>query len=516
MLQKKPGLKASYLALSCLLFTGCAVGPDFKPIEPVSASRFTEERQPENIAGIASKAGTGTADFSQVLIPGPPFRQWWEQLGNAKMSNLVDQALAHSPDLVRIKAVLRQAEETWRVEAGGVWFPSLDLTASATPQQLNMAQMGSSGSLPANMQYAPKPFTQYIAGVNLRYTLDILGQGRRQLEALAAQMNRQEYALEAARLSLAGTIAVAAIRDAEIRASIATVRTMLHIRRQQVAIAQTKAETGGASSYAASMAKNDLADLAATLPPLEQTLAANRHQLAILSGAPPSEADLPEFSLEDFSLPARLSLALPGEVIRSRPDVREAEALVHQATAEIGVAIADLYPGITLVGSAGLSASRPIRDKPALFLDQSGVWSMGISLFQPLFQGGALQARKRMKEAGAEEAHAAWQQVVLRAYADVADCLSALETGGRTLIATTEAANEAHVRYALAQHQYDLGAINLTDLLESEFRWRRAIMEETGARANRFVHTLALFQATAAVSEKARERPSLALHKGGK
>ncbi|MDR2549232.1 MAG: efflux transporter outer membrane subunit [Desulfobulbus sp.] len=516
MLQKNLGLKTTCLVLLCLLPAGCTVGPDFKPLEPAGASRFTEERQPEAIAGIPADEDRGVAGNAQVLVPGPPHTQWWEQLGNEKMSGLVERALSHSPDLARIRAVLRQAEETWRVEAGEVWFPALDLTASATPQQLNMAQMGSSGSLPASMPYAPSPFTQYTAGVNLRYTLDILGQGRRQLEALAAQVDRQQYALEAARLSLAGTVAVAAVRDAETRASIATVRTMLDIRRQQVAIAQAKNKAGGASTYAVSTAKNDLADLAATLPPLEQTLSANRHQLAILLGSPPSEAHLPEFSLEDFTLPTRLPLALPGEVVRGRPDVREAEALVHQATAEVGVAVADLYPGITLVGSAGYSVSRPIDDKPALFLDHAGVWSVGISLFQPLFQGGALQARKRMKEAGAEEAHAAWQQVVLRAYADVADCLGALGTGARTLVATADAAHEARTRYLLAQHQYDLGAINLADLLEADLKWRQAMLAETEARANRFVQTLALLQATAAAPERDRERLSLARYREGK
>ncbi|WP_084312744.1 efflux transporter outer membrane subunit [Desulfobulbus elongatus] len=507
MLQKNTGLGLICLLASILLFSGCTVGPDFTPLEPPAAKRFTEQQSPAATAGIATEASHGTAAHAQTFVPGLPPERWWEQLGNAEMTALVERALAQSPDLARARAVLKQAGEAWRAEAGEVWFPALDFDASATPQQVNMTQMGSSDSFPASMSsFSPDPYTLYTAKVSLRYTLDVLGQGRRRLEALGAQIAQKEYALEAARLSLAGTVAVAAIRDAETRELIETVRTMLHVRRQQVAIAQAKAETGGASSIDVSTAKNDLAQLEATLPPLERTLAANRHQLAILLGSPPAEAGLPEFSLEDFSLPTRLPLVLPGEVVRSRPDVREAEALVHQATAEVGTATADLYPSITLVGSAGYSAARPIKDTPELFIDHAGVWSMGASLFQPLFRGGALQARKRAKEASAEEAHAAWRHVVLQAYADVADCLSALETGARTLTAAAEAASEARTRYVLAQGRYALGAISLADLLAAELTYRQMAQEEIQARTNRFVHTLALLQATAATPASDREQ----------
>ena len=474
--------------LAVLLPAGCAVGPDFVPPEPPKAARYTEQPVALNAAAQTPEKDFGNAPetAAQSLTQGKLPARWWEMFQNPKVNGLVDRAFSASASLEKARAALVQAQELWRAEAGIVWSPAVDATASATPQQITTAPMGS----PPGM-LRPAPFTLYSAGLSASYTFDLFGGNRRQLEALAAQVSFQEYELEAARLSLASNIVACAARDAGIRALIQATKNMLANRKKQVAIAQNQQQAGGASPLAVSVRKRELAELAATLPPLERALASNRHQLAVLVGSPPSEAALSEFTLQELALPRQLPVSLPGDLVRQRPDIRATEALLHKASAEVGVATANLYPRLTLVGSAGYNANH----RSGLFLDSAGVWSIGASLLQPIFRGGELRARKRAGEAGLDMAAAAWKETVLHGYEDVANALSALESGTKTLAATREAAQEANKAYGVARQQYAVGAISLLDTLDAERKYYQMTLAEIQATLDRYTQTVTLFQA---------------------
>ncbi len=472
---------ALFTLLLCI--SGCAVGPDFVPPQPPRAERYTEaELPPATASSSLAQQGGAAQTFEQGSLPA----EWWRLFRSPKAEALVHRSLFANPGITQATAALEKAKALWRAEAGAVWSPAVDASVSATPQQIRTASLGSPAGMPD-----PSPFTLYNAGINVSYTLDLFGGGRRSLEALAASISYRDYELRAARLSLAANVMAAAVRDAGTRELIALTRSMIADRKRQVATSEARLRAGGTSRLEVATRKRELAELEATLPPLERALAANRHSLAILLGYAPSEAALPEFSLADFTLPERLPLSLPGNLVRQRPDIQATEALLHKASAEVGVATANLYPRLTITGSAGYMAAHSAD----LFLDSSSVWSVGANLLQPLFRGGELRARKKAAEAAYDEAAAAWKERVLQGYADVADALAALESGSRTLAATSAASVEAEAVRSTVRQQYRAGGVSLLDSLDAERKYQQMRLAEVQAIMDRYTQTISLFQA---------------------
>ncbi len=233
-----------------------------------------------------------------------------------------------------------------------------------------------------------------------------------------------------------------------------------------------------------------LAQVRATLPPLEKELALTSHQLYVLVGKLPGEGGLPEFDLEGLVLPVELPLSLPSSVVRQRPDIRASEELLHAASAQVGVATANLYPKITLSGSIGSNAVK-IED---LFSSGTSIWSLGAGLLQPLFHGGELTAKRRAAIAAYDQAIAQYRQTVLLAFQNVADTLRTLEFDAKTLRAQVEAERAARESLEITQEQYRLGAINHLLLLVAQRQFQLAHVSLVQAQAARFADTAALFQ----------------------
>jgi NodT family efflux transporter outer membrane factor (OMF) lipoprotein len=236
--------------------------------------------------------------------------------------------------------------------------------------------------------------------------------------------------------------------------------------------------------------QTQLAQTRATLPVFERDLARTRHQLAALAGRLPSEAGLPQFELAALTLPPEIPVSLPSSLARQRPDILAAEALLHQASADIGVATANLYPQITLTGSFGGQALK-LGD---LFAGPS-IWSIGAGLLQPLFRGGALNAKRRAAIAAYDEAAANYRQTVLLAFQNVADALNALDDDARILAAEALAEASAREALALAERQFNLGAISYLTLLNAQRQYHLARIALTQAQSARYADTAALFQA---------------------
>ncbi len=503
----------------CCLLSACAVGPDFAPPAPPPAERYTEAPLPETTAeadrrtipplpetAVPAKSpeqappGMADAEFhpssgaAQRFAAGNLPRSWWDLFQSPKAAELVLLALGNNPGLDRAKAALDRASHLYRAEAGAVWSPAVNANLSAVRQQINPDAMGMpSLTQPPGMSGGdrPGPFTLYSAGLSVSYTLDIFGGNRRALEALDAEAEYRAFELEAARLALAANVMDCAIREAGLRELIRAAQSMIDARRQQAQTAGAQLRAGGLSPLEASVRRRELAEVSATLPPLERALAAERHRLAILLGYPPDHAALPAFSLADFTLPQELPLCLPADLVRRRPDVRAAESLLRKATAQAGVAAANLYPRLTLTGSAGYSAT----GDNDLFASSANVWSIGASLLQPVFRGGELLYRKKAAESALAEAEAAWRETVLRAYADVADALAALQSGANTLAATREAAREAQTARDIAAARYQAGGVSRMDLLDADRRRNQMRLAEIQAVMDRYAQTVMLFQA---------------------
>ncbi|HTR56794.1 MAG TPA: efflux transporter outer membrane subunit [Casimicrobiaceae bacterium] len=472
------GLRNSILALVAFAMSGCMVGPDFQRPDAPQTSRYTDsplERETVSSPGVAGAA--------QRFVDGADLpAQWWSLYRSEPLDRLIREGLADSPTLDAARATLRQAQENLTARTGALMYPAVDANASATREKLSNAEFNQSGATP--------PFNLYNASVNVSYMLDIFGGNRRQLESLAAVVDYQSYQLEGAHLALTGNIVTAAIREAGLRAQIQSTRGILAAEQETIRRVARQFELGGVGRLELVAQQAQAAQTEATLPPLENQLAQTRHLLAVLTGKLPSETAVPEFNLDTLHLPEEIPVTVPSELVRQRPDIRASEALLHQASAQIGVATAALYPQINLTASFGAQSN----ELHNLFAGPS-LWSLGAGLLQPLFHGGELEANRRAAIAAYEAAEAQYRDTVLQAFRNVADALRVLEGDARTVKAQTDAEALARDRLELTRKQYQLGGTSYIALLDAQREYNLAQFALVLAQANRYADTAALFQA---------------------
>ncbi len=234
-----------------------------------------------------------------------------------------------------------------------------------------------------------------------------------------------------------------------------------------------------------------VAETRASLPPLHAQRDRAIHLLAIYAGDAPAAVPIPALRLADLKVPPAIPQRLPSELVRQRPDIRASEALLHKASADIGVATANLYPKLQISGSLA-SSQLSLSD---LFGNGINVWNIGANLVQPLFRGGELQARKRAAIAAYEQAEAAYRLAVLQGIQNVADVLRALEADARAESARSEQASRANDAYRITVGRFDLGGVSQLAVLDAERVRLRAETDRVQAIANRLSDTAALFQA---------------------
>jgi NodT family efflux transporter outer membrane factor (OMF) lipoprotein len=476
---KPHGLLPIVLTSCALAFAGCAVGPDFEQPAPPAVASYTGTALPPQTESTPGPAGTAQRFAAGQEIPA----QWWALFRSEPLDRLIRQALADSPTLAAAQATLRQAQENLRVEIGVV-SPRVDAGASAERQRFSFAAIGQP-NVPSTV------FSLYNASVSVSYIFDIGGGWRRELEAMHAQVDYQGYQLQGAHLALTANIVTGAIREASLRAQLQALAEIETLQQKELDILEQQFKLGGARRTDVLAQRAQLVQTRAALPPVEKELAFARHQVAVLAGKFPGQAELPEFTLDALYLPEQLPVSLPSELVRQRPDILASEALLHQASAQVGVATANLYPRITLTGNYG-SLANSASD---LFDPGKGVWSMGASVLQPLFHGGELKARRRAAIAAYDQAAALYRETVLRAFQNVADVLRALEIDARTLRLQTEAVEVARHTLELTQKEFRYGATNYLKLLDAERQYQQTRISLVQSQAQRYADTAALFQA---------------------
>jgi NodT family efflux transporter outer membrane factor (OMF) lipoprotein len=465
-----------YVLLSALALCGCAVGPDFHEPAAPDAPSYTREALP---------AATQAAGVTQTLVvANNALPAWWMQFHSDALNRLVDTALQRSPTLDEARAKLVEARENYIAQAGATDFPAVDATLSGTRQKVNPAAFG----IPIVPN--PGPFTLFNASVSVSYALDIFGGNRRALEALLAQVDYQTYELDAARLSLAGNVVSTAIRRASLQQQLALTQQLSDAQAHQLTIVEGRYAAGGVAQLDVRTQRTLLAQTRAQIPPLTTQLAQADHQLAILLGVAPSQADFNDITLDALHLPDTVPVTLPSILARERPDIRASEALLHQASANVGVATANLYP--QFVVSAGIGSERTrVED----VVNSLNVWNLGLNLTQPIFHGGELRAKKRAAQAAYDAAFASYRQTVLQALQQVADTLHALNDDARELQARDDAASEAQASVTIAQAQYAAGGVSQFSLIDTQRQALQTALDKTRAQADRLADTAALFQA---------------------
>jgi NodT family efflux transporter outer membrane factor (OMF) lipoprotein len=473
-------LKSLLAALVGIGLIGCAVGPDFKPPAAPDAQTYTAAALPEETAASPVAGGQAQRFNRGEEIP----RQWWLVFHSETLDGLIGRALAENPTVAAAQAALRQARENYQAQFGTVWFPSVDAGLSGSRQRTTGASSGSSGGA--------STFDLYNATVSVSYLLDIFGGGRRELESLQSRVDYQQFLLEGTYLALTANIVTTAIQEASLRAQLQATLEILADQQRAYELVKSQFQLGGVSRPDVLAQKTQLAQTRATLPPLEKALYQTRHQLATLVGQlPGTAADLPEFDIQAITLPEDLPVSLPSALVRQRPDIRASEALLHAASAQIGVATANLYPSITLTGSYGTESTRT-QD---LFRTDTMLWNLGAGLVQPLFRGGALLAERRAAIAAYDQAAALYRQTVLQAFLEVANVLQALASDARTLEAQSQAEIAARDTLQLTEKQFQFGAVSYLSLLDAQRQHQQTRISLIQAQAARFADSAALFQA---------------------
>jgi NodT family efflux transporter outer membrane factor (OMF) lipoprotein len=323
------------------------------------------------------------------------------------------------------------------------------------------------------------------------YDLDVFGGNRRAYESLVAQADAQRYAWQAARISLAANVVVSAVQAASLHDQIEEVDRILQLEGEQLDLLRRQSQLGAIAEAAVLAQENLLAAENQQRAALQQQLAQQQDLLAALGGRLPAEQRMPSLRLDAFRLPDELPLQLPARLIEQRPDVRAAEALLHAASAEVGVAIAHRLPQVTLSAADGTSAIRFID----LFKKGSAFFDIAVDVSQPLFQGGSLYHRQRAAEAAYQQAAAQYRATVIAASQNVADTLQALQNDAEALRAAAQLEQAAAQTLALAQRQFALGDTNALAPLAAEQAYHQAVLGRRQAEAARLMDTAALFEA---------------------
>lgn len=493
MIRAKGRAAALGIPLAAFL-SGCAVGPDFAaPEAPLDAGYAAGK--PANITQSAPIAGGG----AQKLVPGRDIPgEWWRLFRSKQISALVAEAVANHPNIAAAEAALRQARETTEADAAS-FFPSATLTQSVARTQMTTAQFGgfsqsssSSGSQGSSSSGATALlYTLHNSNVAVSFTPDVFGKTMRTVESDFAAAEYQRFQLEATYLALAANVVTAAIADSSYASQIKVTRDLIAAYQKQLDILQKRFELGAVSAADVVSEKALVAQAQATLPPLEKARAQTRNQLMAYLGRFPNDDKGEAIDIEHLHLPRDLPLSLPSNLVRQRPDVLSAEAQLHQASANVGVATANMLPQLTLTGNGGSQASNFAQ----LFLPQTSVYNLATQLSGQAFDAGRLFHQREAKLAALEQAEAQYRATVISAFQNVANALQAIKHDAETLRAQVAAEKAAAESLDISQAQYLAGSTTYPTVLNAAQTLLSVRLNRVQAQAARFSDTAALMQA---------------------
>lgn len=469
------------LLIISLLLYACAVGPDFHPPPPPKTKRYTRLAMPKKTVSIKTSTNAGKAQsfVMQKKIP----KTWWKLFHSHKLNRLIAEGLHNNQSLAKAKATLLEAQKILRAAIGNLLLPSIDLKGSGQRNRVASIQYG--------VPIPPDVFTLYTLGGELSYILDIWGRQRREVETYRARVDYERYELMAAYLTITSNIATTFINIASLQAQIRQMHALIQAQENILTIVKRQLQLGGASEEDVLTQQTLLAQTKAKLPPLQKSLSQSQHAMAVLLGKPTSQSGPFRLNLDKLRLPPRLPVTLPSQLVQQRPDIQAAQALLHVASAEIGMATTDLLPQFTLSGSYGWVS--PILSQ--LFVPLSRVWEYGFNFIQPLFHGGALFEQREAALAAYQVSLAQYQETVLEAFKDVSDTLRTIQENAKEFKDQIQAETTSKQTLQMIQQQFKLGGRDYLAVLNAEKNYEEISIERIKAQAARFTATAALFQA---------------------
>jgi len=456
------------------LLSACTLGPDFQPPAAPATDHYAAP-------GEASELQLGKDQH--VALGKEVSADWWTLFHNPALNRVITRALAGNQDIAAARARVAAAREDVTV-ARSAGLPEVSLGVKAGRQKYGVALFGPADfSIPA--------FTYYTVGPDASLPLDLFGGTRRAVEAKAAYRRLETEQLKGTYLSLAANVTAQALNIARARDQIRAVRNIIRDDRRNVDLVKKVIEAGAGTRSQLLTAKSQLASDRTLLPDLVQEESTARHAMAVLVGKAPADWKTPDFNLDEMTLPDEIAVRLPSELVHTRPDILAAEAKLHMASAEIGVATANLYPHIVLTGNLAQQALTPGE----IFSGIADAWSIAANLTQPLFEGGRLKAKKRAAVDAYQEALADYRQVVLKAFGQVADYLQALKNHAAKERAQRAAVHTANDALEVARKGFQLGDTGILNVVDAERRHARAQLGLSRARSQRYLDVVALYWA---------------------
>ena len=457
----------------------CAVGPDFKVPAAPDVDGYTKTPMPSHTSSTDVSFG-----HAQHFAKGKDVSaMWWKMFRSPGLDALVKKSLDANPNLQSQIAALRATKELVYAQQGK-YFPTVQ--ANFNPMRQKVAD-----SLSSPLNSGDTLFNLFTAQVLVSYTLDVWGLNRRSVESQQALADAQRFQVEAAYITLTANVVVAAIQEASLRAQIDATHRIIDINTQMLGIMRRQLASGFANRSDVAVQEAALAQVKATLPPLQKQLAVQRDLLAALAGRFPSQEPEETFKLASFRLPLDLPVSLPSTLVEQRPDVRAAEEQLHSAGALVGVAIANLLPNFTINGNRGYTSTElaNLISPPNLF------WTVAGNATHTVFDGFILLHQARAAEATYQQAAWTYRSTVVGALQNVADTLHALQSDAEALKAARDFERAAKISLDLARQQMQTGNANVLLLLTAQQTYLQALIQVAQAQANRLSDTAALFLA---------------------
>ncbi len=428
--------------LSAVIFSGCMVGPEYHPPQPTVAPSAWEGVSEIPVVNEPYVVTAQTADLTR----------WWRQFNDPILNELVEEAVKANLDLKIAETSLRQARALRGIALGALW-PSV--AASVSYQRLHDA-----ANMPGN-----RTEDLYQSGLDAVWELDLFGGFRRNFEAAGANVQAAIENIRDVQVSLIAEVALDYIQLRGYQQQIVIAQNNLKAQQHTADITRRLDIAGFDSALDVAEAESNVASTESQIPVFETSAQQSIYALSVLLAQPPA-ALLEKLSPAGIipGIPAKIPAGLPSELLRRRPDIRQSEAQLHAATAQIGVAVAQLFPSFSLTGSVNWQ-SNMLR---TWWTNAGRSFSFGPSANWPVFQGGAAISNVRLQEALRDQSFITYQKTVLAAFQDVENALFAFkkEQEHRKSLSDAVLANQKAVDLSL--QLFTEGQIQFLNVLEAQ------------------------------------------------
>lgn len=468
--------------LLSVITSSCAVGPNFSPAPAPDVNGYV----PGKLASPDPGRGEPRVAKQHFVTGADVSARWWLAFKSQPLNELIKQSVDRNPNLQAAEAAIRIAQYNALAQRG-FFLPQISGNSASSKQLLSNA-----GTVFDDLGSVPQ--TKYTLVTNqlaVSFVPDIWGGNLRAVESLDAVTEQQLFQLEAAYLTLTSNVVTAAVQEASLRGQMAATQHIITIERNLLDILKRQFNLGQAAKADVLAQDAALAQAEQLLPPLEKQLAQQRNLLTALAGRYSADEISQKFDLANLKLPSNLPISLPSKLVDRRPDVRAAEANMHAAGAQVGVAIAARLPNIVLSANGGSSAYNLAQS----FTPGTGFYTIAASATAPIFDGFTLYNKQKAAEAALDQAEAQYRATVITAFQNVADALRALQSDARAVKAALRAEVTAKASLDIVQQQLNAGQVNQLALLNAQQTYLTAAVIRVQSEANRLADTAALFMA---------------------